>query len=143
MDIDGVLITYGEKPVPHAVELIDYLVNNHEVYWLTTHCRGDSVATQQHLSRFFHDQATLKNIGKIKATNWEVYKTEAIDFSKPFSWLDDDLMFVEQAALEENNAIYSMILIDILEEPLALKRVLEDLKFGRKPKLPATANLDY
>lgn len=142
LDIDGVLLDYGENPAHNAAELIDYLVNNHEVYWLTTHCRGDSIPTQIHLSRYFTDQPTLKNLAKIKPTNWDTWKTEAINFDEPFVWLDDDLFVAEQQELERRGAQYNVMLIDLHSNPDQLKRVIEDLKSGWKQSEPPKVNLD-
>ncbi len=141
LDIDGVLLDYGENPAKHAVEFLDYLVKNYEVYWLTTHCKGDCIPTQQHLSRFFTDQTTLENLKRIKPTNWDTMKTEAIDFTEPFVWIDDDLFNTEHQSLVENKATKKVILVDLLEDPDALLGIIEKLRDGSdlepvKPNLP-------
>lgn len=130
LDIDGVLLDYGENPAKHAAELLDYLVKNHDVYWLTTHCKGDCIPTQQHLSRYFTDQATLENLSRIKPTNWDTMKTEAIDFSEPFVWIDDDLFDTEHQTLVNNNATNKVILVELRDDSDALLKVIAKLKDG-------------
>lgn len=132
LDIDGVLLANDESPALYAEELIDYLVNNHDVHWLTTHCKGDAVHTQQHLSQYFKDQKTLANLGKIRPTNWNTFKTEAIDFSEPFVWVDDDLFDSEYRELSKNNATDRVILVDLSKDPSSLLSIITKLQDGSR-----------
>jgi hypothetical protein len=128
VDIDGVLLANEEHPALYADELIQYLADYHEPYWLTTHCRGDAIPTQQHLARLFADQKTLRALGKFKATNWQTWKTEAIDFGQSFVWLDDDLFSEEKAELVSRGAMENFIEIDLMSNPGQLKEVIALLK---------------
>lgn len=128
VDIDGVLLANEENPALHAEELINHLANNHDVYWLTTHCRGDAIHTQQHIARHFPNQVTLRALGKFKPTNWDTWKTEAINFSEPFLWLDDDLFAEEREALERNNALANFVEINLAKDPGQLKQVIKQLR---------------
>jgi hypothetical protein len=67
----------------------------------------------------------MKYIEKIKETYWEVNKTEAIDFSKPFLWFDDDLFDEEKEVLIKNNCLNSWVGIDLNEDPNQLKKYLK------------------
>jgi hypothetical protein len=78
LDIDGVILANDKQIANYSEDFIKHLVTNHNVYWLTTHCRGNTLYTCNLLK-------------KILPTYWEINKTEAIDFSKPFLWFDDDL----------------------------------------------------
>ena len=51
-------------------------------------------------------------------------KTEGIDFSEPFLWLDDDLCPEEEAALKENQALDNFIMVDLYKNPNQLKDIL-------------------
>ena len=42
LDIDGVIITNNFQPAEHLGEFLKYILEKHKVYWLTTHCKGDS-----------------------------------------------------------------------------------------------------
>lgn len=124
LDIDGVLLVNDKKIANYSKELIKYLVKNHNVYWLTTHCRGNSLYTTNLLKKFF-DKETIKYIEKIKETYWEVNKTEAIDFSKPFLWFDDDLFKEEKEELIKNNCLNSWVEINLNKDKNQLKKYLE------------------
>ncbi len=78
------------------------------------------------LGRFF-DEETLKLMEKIKPTEWDVYKTEAIDFSKPFIWCDDELLEGEREALEQHNAFDSWIEIDLASDPSQLESLVKTM----------------
>lgn len=40
LDIDGVLITKNGQPAEYVEEFLEHIINKHNVFWLTTHCRG-------------------------------------------------------------------------------------------------------
>ncbi len=124
LDIDGVLLVNDHEIANFSKEFIKHLVKNHNVYWLTTHCRGNSLSTIDFLKEFF-DPNTMKYIEKIKETYWEENKTEAIDFSKLFLWFDDDLFDEEKEVLIKNNCLKSWVGIDLNENPNQLKKYLK------------------
>ncbi len=126
LDVDGVILTKEGKPSNHVNELLDYVTNNHEVYWLTSHCKGDASYTVNYISRDFEPE-TIKYFGKIQATDWGSDKTEGIDFSKEFFWLDDYLFDNELEELAKHNALDSHIKIDLKNNPDDLKQFLEML----------------
>jgi hypothetical protein len=128
LDIDGVILANELHPAVFAREFLRYIADEHEVYWLTTHCRGDCVATQQHLARIFQDKDTLQAIAKFKPTNWGTAKTEAIDFNVPFVWLDDDLYDDEKQVLEANQAMNSFWHVDLKSDPSHLISIKERLQ---------------
>jgi len=101
IDIDGVLLDYktGES-AKHAEELILFLTSGrYDCYWLTTHCKGDNIPTLQYLSGRFSDKV-MKRLSRIKATDWDTLKTEAIDLDSDFIWLDDYPFQAEISALD-------------------------------------------
>jgi hypothetical protein len=51
---------------------------------------GDGSWACEYLGRLSSDE-TKKSMNKIMPTSWRVLKTEAIDFTKDFLWLDDGL----------------------------------------------------
>lgn len=126
LDVDGVILTKEGKPSKHVNELLNYVTNNHEVYWLTSHCKGDATYTVNYIARDFEPE-TVKYFEKIKATDWGSSKTEGIDFSKEFFWLDDYLFDNELEELSNNNALTSHIKIDLKNNPDDLKHFLEML----------------
>ena len=124
LDIDGVILASDQKIANYSKDFIKHIVKNHEVYWLTTHCRGNALSTIDFLKEFF-DQDTIKYIEKIKETYWEVNKTEAIDFSKPFLWFDDDLFEEEREVLTKNNCLNSWVEINLYKDENQLKNYLK------------------
>ena len=57
---------------------------------------------------------------------WGALKTDAIDFSSEFIWLDDYIMNVELSVLKENGCIDSVYKVDLKRENLL--DVLEIIK---------------
>lgn len=120
LDIDGVLLVNDKNPASYANKFIKHVVSNYPTYWLTTHCRNKDNYTIKLLEKFF-DQETMKYIHQIKPTNWSEWKTEAIDFSSPFLWFDDDLFEEERNVLLKHNALENWIEVDLRKNENALK----------------------
>lgn len=124
LDIDGVLLTRSGNQAKFVKEFLEYVLKNHQVYWLTTHCKGDAVFTIRFMERFF-DEKTIELMKNILPTSWETLKTEAIDFSKPFLWFDDNVFNAEKEVLKQHNCLKSQIEINLEEDPDQLKKYLE------------------
>lgn len=114
LDIDGVLLANELNPAKYSDEFIKFVLTKYpdSTYWLTTHCRQKENYTLQLLSRFFNGE-TLELIKKIKPTEWNILKTDAIDFSKPFLWFDDDLYEGERRELIKHNVLDNWIEVDL------------------------------
>ncbi len=116
LDIDGVLIKKDNSPANNVVDFLKYVTDNHNVYWLTTHCRGGGNNVLNHLEGKLPEEA-FKYLEKIKPTDWQTLKTEAIDFTKNFRWFDDYIMEAEKDILNKNNSSSKFILINLEDEP--------------------------
>ncbi len=128
LDIDGVLLANEENLAIGASEFIKYASENFEVYWLTTHCmKGDPAFAVHYVQRTTTEDLT-PYLKKFKPTSWVTAKTEAIDFSKPFFWFDDDCYEDERLALTEHNALNSWIEIDLSKYPNQLIHEMKLLK---------------
>lgn len=126
IDIDGVLLKARDPyPAEYAEEFISYIVEHFDCYWLTTHCKGDTTPTINYLSEYFSDSA-LEKLKRIKSTMWDTLKTDALDFSSKFIWLDDYIMNAEFAVLEENNCLDAAYKVDLETENLL--EILDALK---------------
>ena len=134
LDIDGVLLDYRTgQPAEHAQTLIDFITSGrYDVYWLTTHCKGDSTQTMEYLSRHFSGR-TLKKLGKIKATEWDTLKTEAIDPGCDFIWIDDYPFQAEIAALDAIRRRDSLCRVDLCREDELLNVISFIKNHGRNP----------
>ena len=73
-------------------------------------------------------------LNKFKPTTWSLKKTEAIDYSKPFLWFDDDCYSGEKQDLIENEAIKSWIEIDLRKHQDQLVKEMPLLESYLLPK---------
>lgn len=115
LDIDGVLLRNGKNGpelIPRFGRVISFLKANYDCYWLTTHVRHDSGSAGAvkkllpYLKKARIDPALLDGI---KPTVWQTLKTEAIDVSAPFIWLDDDPLPSERRTLEKAGCAESLV----------------------------------
>lgn len=125
LDIDGVLVRGGQA-TEGIVEFLRYATENFDCYWLTTHCHGDTKPVFLYLVSRVPEEA-LPYIEQFKPTTWGGWKTEAIDFSSPFYWLDDNLFEPERQALVAHDALASFIPIDLAQNPNQLLDIKEKL----------------
>lgn len=123
IDIDGVILTRGGMPALHLDKFLNHILKNYSVFWLTSRCHGDSKYTVKYLSQFLLPE-TVPLIGKIRATSFQLDKTEAIDFAKKFFWLDDDLFDSEKKTLEAHNEYASWIEVDLIKNPNQLQYLM-------------------
>lgn len=115
LDIDGVLLANDLNAAKHVHEFLEKVTSNNEVYWLTTHCRGDASTAFNRLSLVLEPR-TMELLKNIKATNWETAKTEAIDFDQPFLWFDDDLFDDERVELIKHGVLDNWIEVDLAND---------------------------
>jgi hypothetical protein len=105
----------------YSAEFIEYMVKTYPVYWLTTHCQdGNPIMAQRILEPFF-DERINEIIAQIRPTSWKENKTEAIDFSKPFLWFDDDLWPAEKEDLIKHKALDNLVRINLAKDEYQLK----------------------
>ena len=112
LNIDGVLLNYdSDTRADYSIELIDYITNEFDCYWLTTHCKGDTLPAIEYLTNYFPVE-TIEKLKTIKPTYWEDLKTEGIDFDKSFIWLDDYPFQAELSVLEHFGVSGSIYKVD-------------------------------
>jgi hypothetical protein len=128
LDIDGVILANEENLSIGAEEFIKYAVENFDVYWLTTHCTQSDAAHAINYVMRAGSESLRPHLEKLIPTSWSDNKTEAIDFSKPFLWFDDDCYLAEKRDLEANNAFNSWIEVDLRNYPDQLMREINLLK---------------
>jgi hypothetical protein len=128
LDIDGVLLANEHYPANYAPEFIKYVLTNYpdSTYWLTTHCQGDAGRPIRDIGNLF-DNETVELMKKIKPTIWldSSAKTDAIDFTKPFLWFDDDLFIKERDALMNHGVLENWIEVDLRKDPDALGKFIQ------------------
>lgn len=128
LDIDGVLLANDLNMANYCHEFLEYVTDRFDVYWLTTHCRGDAQTAVDRLSLVFPER-TLELVKNIKPTNWDQAKTEAIDFSTPFLWFDDDLFDDERDVMIEQDALDNWIEVDLSKDENQLKKFVIGFPF--------------
>ena len=101
LDIAGTL-GWTQSPINDVVELLEYCLDNYpgQVYWLTTFCKNGINRTYEALS-FLPDDLRQRAFEEVKPTDWSALKTDAIDFTKPFVWIDDSIYDSERRVLDE------------------------------------------
>lgn len=125
LDIDGTLLTRG-IPAEGLTEFLRFATENFDCYWLSTHCHGDTKSVFLHFVGRVSSEA-LPYIKKIKPTKWHLWKTEALDFSVPFFWMDDMLFAAERKELASRNALDNFIQMDLVSNPLQLSDIVKKL----------------
>ena len=126
LDIDGVL-RGAASPIEDRVELLDYILTNFSdsAYWLTTHCRQDYNHTRAALLNSDLPKDLVERVSSIvKPTNFGVLKTDAIDFEKPFIWLDDNLFESEQKVLESHGCLVNHFYMNPRDPEMAKKALM-------------------
>lgn len=135
LDIDGVLLANERQAAEGADEFLQAVLEKHpdSTYWLTTHCwRGENNALE--VLRAVLKPQTVELIKHIKPTEWDELKTDAIDFSQPFLWFDDDLMDEERDVLAAHQALGGWVGVDLANKPNQLqelaKRIFADSHYS-------------
>ncbi|MDJ1482415.1 hypothetical protein QNI16_18060 [Cytophagaceae bacterium YF14B1] len=126
LDIDGVLLTKDQKLPEGVYELLDYILATFDCYWLTTHCKGHADTTIVYLSKFY-SREYLEKLKQVKPTNWDTLKTEAIDYTQSFVWLDDFPFESEKNSLAKKGVLDRLIIVN-LKQSFALQNLLIQLK---------------
>lgn len=126
LDIDGVLLINEKNASPYANEFIQAVVTKYpnNTFWLTTHCWQGENRTLEILDPALN-KVTLEFVKQIKPTNWGELKTDAIDFSQPFLWFDDDLFDEEKAELERRNALQNHVHVDLNKDTDSLLTLMK------------------
>lgn len=126
LDIDGVLLANDKFLSVGAEDFIKYIVTRYSTYWLTTHCMDDDPSLAIENVGKLCKPETVEFLKQIKPTSWKVAKTEAIDFTEPFLWFDDDLYDDEREVLLQHNLLDSWVEIDLNKNPYRLVGLLKN-----------------
>ena len=122
LDIDGVLLNKEGKPSLHLDRFISD-VSKYNIYWLTTHCKGNATNALQKLVGKVSPESYFLLLN-FRPTNWNTWKTEAIDFTQDFRWLDDNIFIAEQKVLESHNCFDKFIKVDLVNNPNQLREII-------------------
>ncbi|MDO1451962.1 hypothetical protein Q0590_37180 [Rhodocytophaga aerolata] len=142
LDIDGVLLTKrNTKSADSGAEFVEFVTRHFDCYWLTTHCKGDAQTAVRYLSRYY-DRDSLDKLTKVKATDWQTLKTEGIDFSSDFYWIDDAPFESERQQLIKNQVVDRLIIADLNRENELMKVKDQLLTLAKSITGPQTRRAD-
>ena len=115
IDVDGVLLGRNEADeialIPDIEGILLYSKENFTCFWLTTHGRYGTDDVISYLKPYAKG-IDLSLFNHIQAAPWNTLKTEAIDFSKPFIWIDDKPLQVELRILKDRGCLKSWLHVD-------------------------------
>ncbi len=125
LDIDGVILG-TRSPKGDVMWLITFLLDNFKgkLYWLTSHCQNGSNRIAEWLSDRFPEDLLQRMVSEIRPADWKREKTEAIDFSVPFLWLEDTPTAAEARALISQHAENQWIPMDPNDPEMAIEAIL-------------------
>lgn len=131
LDIDGTMIheDLSENCGKAADGLLEFLeaLRPYDTYWLTTHCTtGDPEKARQIMKRVVPVEY-YDDIDKIKPTEWQDLKTNALDFESDFIWFDDSIFEAERNALEKCTDNQIAIQVDLRTNPNQLHEITRDI----------------
>ncbi|HLG91178.1 MAG TPA: hypothetical protein VI336_03425 [Candidatus Saccharimonadales bacterium] len=115
LNVDGVLLDENSRPANYSREFIKYIVSNFNTYWLSSRSKDGNFVIIKELSKIFEPKI-VELIGQVRPTRWSFAKTQAIDFSRPFLWFDDELVIHERLELISNNALESWIEVNLAKD---------------------------
>lgn len=121
-DIDGVIVGRGWKPALYATEFLKAATENHDCYWATTHCKGDTGPALAYLKGILTPEA-FSCYERIKTTNWAHNKTEALDMTSDFLWFEDKPSDIEKDVLSKHNKSKNLIVVDLIANSNHLKEL--------------------
>ncbi len=134
LDVDGVLIGHGleggRQPVlaAGALDLLGFSLEKFTCFWLSSHCRdGNAGPLLRYLARLA-GPAFMELAARVVPAAWRSLKTEAIDFSADFYWLEDRPLQAELDCLARLGAAGRLLRVDTRAEPDGLFRVLSRLR---------------
>lgn len=128
LNIDGVLLANESNLSDGAADFIKFAADNFNVYWLTTHCMdGSPDHAVEYVQRATTEDLTSW-LKKFKPVTWGLKKTEAIDFTQPFLWYDDDCFSGERIDLNEHKVFNSWIEVNLAKYQDQMVHELKMLK---------------
>lgn len=126
LDINGVVLKNDLTEAPNLLYFLEKALE-HDIYWLTTHCRdGDINKPVRYLSNKVSSEV-MDLLRAVKGTKWSTLKTEAIDFTEDFIWLEDIPMRAEVEKIKEMNVEGNLIIVDLKNNTYQLKEIADDI----------------
>lgn len=129
IDVDGVLLIKNGRKIQlanKAEEFIRFAVSHFDCYWLTPLCLGETETVQRCLRQYVDDE-TFRDLCRIKPTDYQLLKTEAIDPDEEFIWVENELFQADIQWLEDHDKMTSWYLVKPYIDFEALHELMIDL----------------
>jgi len=94
LDIAGTLVytnQYGQRMAALGLEELLVSLRPHTTFWLTTYCTDGDPTRAQEIMKALVPTSLHEDIMRVRPTVWSVQKTEGVDWTQPFIWLDDTI----------------------------------------------------
>ena len=146
LDIDGSLILTSERHLASKCELglgclqfLQYATQNYDCRWLSFHARKGFT---NNVSRVFRQAIGVHTLPKewnvvldrIQPAPWCSHKTDGIDFTTDFYWLDDAASEYDQKILAErrmSNRLIKVHLNHFASDLYRVREILDDVISSR------------
>lgn len=136
LDVDGVILANESNVAKFADVFLQHIIKNYSVTWLTTHCMNNDPKTVIERLQGLLEPVTMELLSQVRGAKWDLWKTEAIDFSRPFLWFDDDCYPEEKAALEQHEVLANWVEINLSKDEQQLQRYLNRMPTAKTPIVP-------
>ena len=126
LDIYGTLIA-NASPKADREALLSYILDYFagHIYWLTSYSEQ---RVPEVLAREYDGELLDRLTSEVQYRQSSIYKSDSIDFSQPFIWLDDNQSEADYYALKSHNALDSFIQMNPNDSEMAQK-ALKMLKY--------------
>ena len=126
LDVDGVLRGCA-SPVEDIEDFLWFCLENCYCYWLTSYCRGGANFAVSKISGI-SQKLRFELEARVQPTDWHFSKSEAIDYSEPFVWFDDNAPFDMLSKLKGYGPSGDNFYWVNSNDPESAKKMLEFLK---------------
>lgn len=140
LDVDGTLLRRGGHarlrgelaPAGHLRPFLEWATGTFTCVWLTSRCRdGDGnairAAFRQAIGPGDEADAVDALLARVRPAAWQACKAEAIDFGRPFLWLDDAPEEESLDLLARHGVLAAWVPIAIDRHPDDLRRAMTEL----------------
>ncbi|MCQ2570742.1 MAG: hypothetical protein MJ154_00625 [Candidatus Saccharibacteria bacterium] len=126
LDIYGTLIA-NNSPKADKEALLTFILDNFagNIYWLTSYSEQ---RIPEVLAGEYEGDLLARLQNEIQYCQSGIYKSDSIDFSRPFVWLDDNQSEADYYALKTHNALDNFIHMNPSDAEMA-EKALEVLKY--------------
>jgi hypothetical protein len=131
LDVVGTMLhtnQYGQYVTALGLEELLVALRPYSTFWLTTYCVDGNPIRAQEIMKSVLPASFHNDIMRIQPTIWSSLKTDAIDWTQPFLWLDDMIGPRERARFAHALPQQQFIEINLLKNPHQLHDIATNLR---------------